>query len=656
MMKPLASFWRTSLHVGALTRVRPWHRAHQELENTFSKPPLLRGRAGVRGARGARPMLVAWLLALLTSFTAHAGITHEVPTDNTVDITLKCWLQHCPPIGMVEFQVQVDNLSSSAGVWTVSSTDSNYGLGSVKSTAVIPAQGKSVSQARLLVPLAEEGMNGPTYYKNMMVQFTGPGVLMGGTYRLPPPAWSSTPSRSAKERLPFLAVSTTVLQEFPSLPTDLESTSYICAHTTGEAANAPEDWCGYSGLSTWLLSTLEWSRQSAEQRAATLDWVSLGGQLMLQVATENSLPATIAGKPVETKSRLTHGLGEIVLLRNKTAVIKEVNEHLMRYRNSTTEELLETTDRQKWPLAEQVGQVPLNDLLIFLFVLSFAVVVGPLNLFVFASGKNRPRLFWTTPLISLIGASLLAVLMIVQDGFGGTGARTTLAILLPQEKKMALVQEQVARTGILWNSTFAKPQETWMLPMNIPSATSFGGPSGRTVYRVRRNLQLTYHESATEAWGSWFSSRSVQAHLLTSAQLHRGGIEFTPGEPPSIVSSMSTPMTIVFVKDDKNQFWKAEQVRTGVRTPLIKTEEKAYTLWLKKQVHDHASLLLKERVGTCQRSNAWIMAEAAEPARLALPTLSSVQWKHDRAFIAGPYTVSEGLKAKGEEPNPQPSN
>ena len=593
----------------------------------------------MRGARGPRLVIAAGLLALFTSF-AHAGITYEVPTDNTVDITLKCWLQHCPPQGMVEFQVQVDNASSSSGVWTVSSTDSSYGLGSVQTRAIIPAQGKSIAQAIVLVPLAKEGTYGPTYYKNLMLQFKGPGLLTGASYRLPPPAWSSSPSRSAKERLPFLAVSTSVLQEFPSLPTDLESTSYVCAHTTGEAANAPADWRGYSGLSTWVLSTLEWSRQSAEQRAATLDWVSLGGQLMLQVATENSLPTTIAGKPVEAKARLTHGLGEIVLLRNKTVVIKEVKEHLLRYRTRTTEELLETSGRQKWALAEQVGKVQLNDLLIFLFVLSFAVVVGPLNLFVFASGRNRPRLFWTTPLISLIGASLLAVLMIVQDGFGGTGARSTLAILLPQEKKMALVQEQVARTGILWNSTFTMPQGTWMLPLDIPSPASFGAPGGRTVYRVQRNRQQTYHQSETEAWGSWFASRSVQAHLLTRTQLNRGGVEFTPGDQPSIVSSLSTPLKIVFVKDDKNQFWKAENIATGVRTPLSKAEKKHFDLWVKQQLSDPASPLMKERIETCQQSNAWIMAEATEPARIAMPTLSSVEWKHDRAFIAGPYTVS----------------
>jgi len=101
-----------------------------------------------------------------------------------------------------------------------------------------------------------------------------------------------------------------------------------------------------------------------------------------------------------------------------------------------------------------VGQVRLQSGLIFGFILIFALVVGPLNLFVFASGKNRPRLFWTTPLISLIGAGLLAALMIVQDGFGGTGARTTLAVLLPQDKKMAVIQEQVSRTGILLGQPF----------------------------------------------------------------------------------------------------------------------------------------------------------------------------------------------------------
>jgi len=200
----------------------------------------------------------------------------------------------------------------------------------------------------------------------------------------------------------------------------------------------------------------------------------------------------------------------------------------------------------------------------------------------------------------------------------------------------------------------------WMTPVPVPEQTSSSSPT----FRVRmsfngRNRDRKHRRAKPEAWGGWFASRSTQAHLLQGVKLNRGGIEFTAGESPSIVSSLSTPLKTLFLKDDKDNYWRAEKVSAGVRTPLKKAAPKDFSDWKTKQFRKATSHFLYERATQFHNQangNQWVFAEAAEPTKLATPTLDSIRWEHDRAFVIGPYTLGEGPRAEGQESNPSPSN
>ena len=234
-------------------------------------------------------------------------------------------------------------------------------------------------------------------------------------------------------------------------------------------------------------------------------------------------------------------------------------------------------------------------------------------------------------------------------------------MLLPQDKKMAVIQEQVSRTGILLGSQFSKAEGMWMIPVPVPENTPSTGPRS---FRIRTgiggpNRDRKHFESESEAWGGWFASRSLQAHLLQGVKLNRGGIEFTAGENPSIISSLSTPLKTLYLMDDKNIYWRAEKVITGVRTPLKKVAPKDFFDWKTKQFRKAASHFIDERalkIYNPANSNQWVFAEAAEPTKLATPTLNSIAWLHDRAVVIGPYTVSDGQRAAAVEPASSSSN
>ena len=167
--------------------------------------------------------------------------------------------------------------------------------------------------------------------------------------------------------------------------------------------------------------------------------------------------------------------------------------------------------------------------LIFGFIAIFGILVGPVNLFWLAPAGKRQRMFWTTPLLSLGGSLLLVAIMVLQDGIGGNGARLTLAILQPEQKRLALMQEQVSRTGVLLKRSFPIVEPGWMQPLDLAKAeSSYSSREGRH----------SFDETDTTRTGDWFASRSVQAQLLETVRPSRAAIEVFPpaaaGQPPSV--------------------------------------------------------------------------------------------------------------------------
>ncbi len=163
-------------------------------------------------------------------------------------------------------------------------------------------------------------------------------------------------------------------------------------------------------------------------------------------------------------------------------------------------------------------------------------------------------------MISIAGGALLVLVMIFQDGVGGTGARRILAIMNPTQKKTAFLQEQVSRTGVLMSTSFSIPEPVSINQVSTKDPNKFS-PNDSS---IRQNF-----ESGNLRTGDWFASRSVQAHLTQTVRPSRGGIEFYPGGEgrgaASLVSSLAAPLKEIYIIDDFGAVWKAQDVAIGVK-------------------------------------------------------------------------------------------
>lgn len=309
----------------------------------------------------------------------------------------------------------------------------------------------------------------------------------------------------------------------------------------------PADWRVWSSFSAIAISREEHDELDGARRNALREWAAQGGSLWLVPASGRET-LDVVGEPVTQV-----GLGRIyseldTLLGN---VAEASGRHVMPWGGVT--ELVTKDDLADWALER-----PVVALIIFLVV--FGVVVGPINIFVFAPASRRQRLFVTVPLISLVATLLLGAVILVKDGFGGAGVRRSLVVLLPGENKAAVFQQQVSRTGVLLGSKFPLPADTLI--------TIGSGESGRGTERE-------FARAGDTASGAWFSSRTMQVHDLRRITPTRARVELVDGgaggRAPVVQSSVTTALTDFRYVDADGNRWTADELPPGKRVTLTAT-------------------------------------------------------------------------------------
>ncbi|HEX2853660.1 MAG TPA: hypothetical protein VHO24_10505 [Opitutaceae bacterium] len=523
-------------------------------------------------------------------------------------------------------------------------------------------------------------MIGPVSMMALTAEVAGPGVRSNGRVNFPG-------SSSSNGMRPF-AVSSSLEAVFRSRLASLVSGAPNIS--TMDPAQLPADWRVWSSFSGVLLTTDEYAALDVARRSALRGWVALGGQLCLSPGAS----AAPAGSGELTEKL---GAGVIVTLAEPLAAASPAApaspgspsaSDTEKQRRATMEaeiaarraaraaglpipkpasttapapspapedlfplgrdvKLFESTnglpDQSAFeldplrPLAEQVKEGQAESSWLALFLVVFAIVVGPVNLFVFAPSHKRHRLFLTTPLIALAASILLALTILVQDGIGGTGMRQTLVVLLPGDNQTAVFQEQAARTGFLLGRAFALPEDVQLtsLPLHEPT---WGGP------------ETTFLREGSRVGGDWFRNRARQAHLLQRLVPTRGRVEHVgtdPGGAPIVQSSLGTTLQDFVCLGDAGETWKTAELAPGRRVTL----ERGGT-WLGsasgpldpggslrfKQVFDAATQNVPDR--WCARGT---------PSELApIPTLESMRWQDGAVIYTGSLETTAAAGAAAE--------
>lgn len=388
----------------------------------------------------------------------------------------------------------------------------------------------------------------------------------------------------------------------------------------------PDDWRAFSGFDTIMMTDIDWTKTPPGSRNAIISWVRLGGQLVIYSQSNSTLPSL--GLPSDPS------FGEILIkpigadLRLTPAAAIDIAFHS----GSTKTRMNAITNdfNTSWPTQNKLGTKTFNYVSFIIILIAFGIIVGPVNLFVFAKSGRRHRLFVTTPIISIVTSLILIILIILQDGFGGDGRRTVLMEVRPDENQNAafILQEQFARTGVMTSSSFSMDSSAFIAPVPIDKSRWSRFTSD---YGTRGNYDIQPASGKLFASGSWFQSRSEQGHLITAVVPTRGRIEATD-EPTTFISTFDFNIETLLYKDPSGNWHRASDIKKGKRTSLTAidpTMVQPILNDLSNKLTDRSRSYFRQVQG---RDDHFVAFTNQAPA---VDTHSSIDWKTS-TIITGP--------------------
>ncbi|MBK1827406.1 hypothetical protein [Haloferula rosea] len=407
-----------------------------------------------------------------------------------------------------------------------------------------------------------------------------------------------------------------------------------------EPTRMPADWRAYVGYDALLLTNTDWNKVPADARNGIEQWVRMGGRVVIyRIGGSGSFNSLgIEGEP--DGSTMPYGYGSFELdsiqqVGTGLSAKKTVSRFSGGSKAGRPHRLSLIKDYSSaWPLHIAFGQQKFSYALFIIVLIVFGVLVGPVNLFVFAKSGQRHKLFITTPIISLATSVLLIVLILAKDGVGGRGMRVALIEVVPgqSENRAYVTQEQVSRTGVLVGGSFGLTEDAAITPVPIENSAwarlSPGMGGGGMRYTAK------FKEGNLDVTGDWFQSRSEQAQLIQAVVPTRGRIEIKNSSGAPILSStFEFPIESLYYKDRSGGYWKAVDLEAGNSVKASPINRAEYEL---ARDTEGSKLALRQRRSLLEATGRAGHFFAVTSEAPAVETFDSIDWISTQTIITGP--------------------
>jgi hypothetical protein len=575
------------------------------------------------------------------------------------ELRISSLLDELPTSGYYSIRVYINNDAKINRTWRFNfvSTDSDPPSegNELRSSFSVPCDAKSSTQIDLMVPLVTIYRDSYGASAILEIEVQAPAPLPNSHERIETEVEESWPSVMIGEELYTRngnalehAVSSSISGGSTSPPgiSGRHRGGYAGAGSLEFGAafdpkSMSNDWRAYSGYDACLLTENEWEDLPVGAKTALLKWNRMGGALFIYTRDSSTTLATLTIDKEGTGQRSADlGWGTIRLkplprdgLLPPDETVKMVLDSVNLTGGNRLHNL-RNNFRSSWPLQTAFGSKTAHIFFFIFILIIFGILVGPVNLFVFARAGRRHKLFITTPIISLGASALLVVLILFQDGLGGRGQRIILHEVGP-DNSAYLSQEQIARTGVLLNTSFTTSDHGYLSPVMISNSrwarVTLDNEGGRGRYNV------ALEEDGLKVTGDWFQSRSEHGHIFETIRPSRGRINLvSTGSAPVVNSTFEFPLETLFYRDAKDDLWRADDVQQGRNTTLNSVTSALFDGWFKSEAARFAAKN-KERLNLMEtRSTRFFATSSKAPG---IDTLDSLNWSETRTFLTGQVRI-----------------
>lgn len=619
---------------------------------------------------GKRPSITLLTLALIIGvfhfLAGHASAQktiyqHNYPKSGGSQISLTSPFDKGPTHGFQPIRVQIKNGSSKDRTWQLQFQNRDEFFYS--STFEIKVKASQEINQDILVPIRWLKQHSRYRQASIKIRASGFSDLSASDYEQLPNNW---PNIIISEKLAArnLTLLSNYLKELNNKGKkgSSRSSSNIPFASSCDNKLLPSDWRAYLGYDALMIAADEWTQIQPAVQQAILEWNRFGG--ILQIYTEvrdKQLDYRALGfdrKPVLGNIiRIPHSYGTIELHGWDGKKVKLAQTHNTLKNANQNRTNYEHAYGNSWKLQQIFGYKKSNPLLVMLILTIFSIIVGPVNLFVFAKSGQRHRLFFTTPLISIIAGLLVLGFILFEDGIGGEGRRMLVMDLesAASEKRAYITQEQISRMGVMLNNRFQLQDASFIAPVQLPHS--------RWSPRISHSKPLHFSFKQDQLRGDWFQSRREQAQVIQSVQPTRSRIEMisptTPTQDPKLFSSLEFTVDELFYVGDGGRVWKAKMppsssIPPGSEIILEPSTRSELGKWWNQlseplsagrpnnKTSDHS--FRRQTRGMSFRPGHFF-SSSHDPKLGFIETLDSVKWTNSDAMIFGPV-----IKRTSENP------
>jgi hypothetical protein len=321
------------------------------------------------------------------------------------------------------------------------------------------------------------------------------------------------------------------------------------------------NWLAYSRYDGIVLTASDMQAMPAPIRSTLLQYVQCGGSLLVLGKWD---------KPEEWKSQesvlgplhfnyIHFGICVVSEISDVTVWKNEIWEKLKSDVWSPTASELQkkatiSDANKKFPVVLNLA-IPVRGL--FVLVLIFAVVIGPLNLFILSRKKRRIWMLWTVPLVSIVACLAVFSYAFLAEGWKGYIRTQSITMLDENTHSATTIGVNAFYCPLTPRSGLHFDYETEVTPMGLE-----GWRGGRA-----RTIDWTDDQHLSVGW----VAARVPAHfLLRKSQMRRERLKITKTQDNKItaLNGLGVDIRQLWYADENGRIHTAENITAGSRIAL----------------------------------------------------------------------------------------
>jgi len=218
-----------------------------------------------------------------------------------------------------------------------------------------------------------------------------------------------------------------------------------------------------------------------------------------------------------------------------------------------------------FPVVEELG-TPVRGL--FLLMLSFAVVIGPVNYVLLARRKKRIWLWWTAPAIAAVASLAVFGYAILAEGWQASVRAETMTILDENERRAATVGLTAFYAPLTPGDGLRFSYDTEVRPQ-LPARYGYYGYSGLTG-GASRTIDWTEGQHLA---GGWVTARVPAHFVVRKSEPRRERLNVRrEGSAITVVNGLGAEIKQLWWAEPDGRVYSAENLQAGAGASLKLTD------------------------------------------------------------------------------------